>query len=178
MSTKLSCYDEKVICPYDKCREISRYKIQTNLVKCARSNPDIKLEICPFEVSHRVPVEELAISEIAWILKRVCYISIFMLFHIFSKLIKLNNFFFICFELNSRLTRKTVHRTVLFVTCIRWGPTCCLNFQSLNPQTCFPFFLTWKYAFMWEKHTHTKTIPFWRRCGCFFPAVIFSETKI
>lgn len=63
MATKLPGYDDTVICPYNKCHVILRHRIQTHLVKCARANPDIKLETCPFDVTHRIRIEEMAVSE-------------------------------------------------------------------------------------------------------------------
>lgn len=63
MSTKLAGYDDTVICPYNKCHVILRHRIQTHLVKCARSHPDIILETCPFDVTHRILAEEMAVSE-------------------------------------------------------------------------------------------------------------------
>lgn len=58
MSTKLPGYDETVTCPYNKCHIILRSRIQTHLIKCARSHPDIKLEVCPFDVTHRFKTED------------------------------------------------------------------------------------------------------------------------
>jgi len=58
MSTKLPGYEDTVICPYNKCHVILRQRIQTHLIKCARSHPDIKLETCPFDVTHRYRKED------------------------------------------------------------------------------------------------------------------------
>lgn len=57
-STKLSGYEETVICPYNKCHVILRHRFQTHLVKCARNYPDTKLDICPFDVTHRFREED------------------------------------------------------------------------------------------------------------------------
>lgn len=62
MSTKVAGYDDTVICPYEKCHVIRRERIQFHLVKCARAHPDIILEKCPFDVTHRIRVEEMAVS--------------------------------------------------------------------------------------------------------------------
>lgn len=60
-STRLAGYEETVICPYNKCHVILRHRFQTHLVKCARSYPDIKLEMCPFDSTHRFPEDEKAV---------------------------------------------------------------------------------------------------------------------
>ncbi|XP_031627943.1 gametocyte-specific factor 1 homolog [Contarinia nasturtii] len=60
MSTKLAGYSETVICPYNKCHVILKERIQTHLVKCARSYPNIQLEICPFNATHRFRAEDKA----------------------------------------------------------------------------------------------------------------------
>lgn len=58
MSTRLPGYEETVICPYNKCHIILKSRIQTHLVKCAKQHPEIKLDTCPFDVTHKFPPEE------------------------------------------------------------------------------------------------------------------------
>lgn len=58
MSTKLPGYEKTVICPYNKSHVILQHRIQTHLIKCEKQHPHIKLETCPFDITHRFPVEE------------------------------------------------------------------------------------------------------------------------
>lgn len=62
MSTKLPGYDKTVVCPYNKCHIIMKSRIQTHLVKCGKQHPEIKLETCPFDITHRFRPEEKAVS--------------------------------------------------------------------------------------------------------------------
>lgn len=63
MNTKLAGYDETVVCPYNSSHIILKERIQTHLVKCARSHPNIKLDTCPFNVTHRYRPEHKAVSQ-------------------------------------------------------------------------------------------------------------------
>lgn len=58
MSNPLAGYEETVICPYDKCHVIMKHRIQTHLIKCARNHAHIKLEVCPFDATHRFQSSE------------------------------------------------------------------------------------------------------------------------
>lgn len=62
MSTKLPGYDKMVVCPYNKSHMILKSRIQTHLVKCEKQHPEIKLETCPFDITHRFRPEEKAVS--------------------------------------------------------------------------------------------------------------------
>lgn len=56
--SKLPGYDSTVICPYNKCHVILKSRIQTHLIKCGRQHPEIKLETCPFDMTHKFRAEE------------------------------------------------------------------------------------------------------------------------
>lgn len=56
-------YDETVACPYNKSHVILKSRLQTHLVKCARNYPDIRLVLCPFNVTHRFRPEEKAVNQ-------------------------------------------------------------------------------------------------------------------
>lgn len=62
MSSRPPGYEDSVVCPYNKSHIILRHRLQTHLIKCARSNPHIQLELCPFDVTHRIPKEEMAVN--------------------------------------------------------------------------------------------------------------------
>lgn len=64
MSTKLPGYNDTVICPYNKCHVILKSRIQTHLVKCARTYPDVELETCPFDVTHRYRKEDSKVNSL------------------------------------------------------------------------------------------------------------------
>lgn len=50
------------ICPYDKSHRIRRSVMATHLYKCAMSSK-LKLEKCSFNTNHRVPLEEIKVSD-------------------------------------------------------------------------------------------------------------------
>lgn len=56
--SKLPGYDETVICPYNKCHVILKSRIQTHLVKCAKQHPEIQLDTCPFDITHKFRPED------------------------------------------------------------------------------------------------------------------------
>lgn len=56
--SKLPGYEETVICPYNKCHVIMKSRIQTHLVKCAKQHPEIVLDTCPFDITHKFRPEE------------------------------------------------------------------------------------------------------------------------
>lgn len=64
MATRIPGYEDTVICPYNKCHKILRSRIQTHLIKCAKSNPHIQLERCPFDVTHHYAPEDKAVNKI------------------------------------------------------------------------------------------------------------------
>ncbi|XP_055303677.1 gametocyte-specific factor 1-like [Sitodiplosis mosellana] len=55
---KLPGYGDTVICPYNKCHVIMKSRIQTHLIKCAKQHPEIQLETCPFDVTHKFRPED------------------------------------------------------------------------------------------------------------------------
>lgn len=63
--SKLPGYDDTVICPYNKCHVILRSRIQTHLIKCAKQHPEIKLDTCPFDVTHKFRPEEKNVRYLA-----------------------------------------------------------------------------------------------------------------
>lgn len=69
--TSLPGYENSVVCPYNKSHVILSHRIQTHLVKCARSNPGIKLEVCPFNSCHRMRSELFKVSFLAS--KMICF---------------------------------------------------------------------------------------------------------
>lgn len=88
MSTKLPGYDKTVVCPYNKCHVILKSRIQTHLVKCEKQHPEIKLETCPFDITHRYrPEDKLVMHSIwslilYWKLSNVihCFVLVFICF--------------------------------------------------------------------------------------------------
>lgn len=57
--SKLPGYEETVICPYNKCHVILKSRISMHLSKCAKQHPEIKLEECPFDTTHRIRQEDM-----------------------------------------------------------------------------------------------------------------------
>lgn len=66
--SKLPGYDETVICPYNKCHVILKSRIQTHLVKCAKQHPEIQLDTCPFDITHKFRSEDKLVS-FFWIIR-------------------------------------------------------------------------------------------------------------
>ncbi|XP_031628560.1 gametocyte-specific factor 1-like [Contarinia nasturtii] len=56
--SKLPGYENTVVCPYNKCHIILKSRIQTHLIKCAKQHPEIVLETCRFDVTHKFPAAE------------------------------------------------------------------------------------------------------------------------
>lgn len=48
------------MCPYEKSHIILKSRIQYHLIKCAKNHPHIKLERCPFDVTHHLRPDEKA----------------------------------------------------------------------------------------------------------------------
>jgi U11-48K-like CHHC zinc finger len=46
-------------CPYNSAHQILRHRMQTHLVKCRKSYPDVVMRTCPFDTTHTVPDNEL-----------------------------------------------------------------------------------------------------------------------
>lgn len=53
---------ELLTCPYNKAHQIQRNRMQTHLIKCRKSYPEILKTVCPFNVTHLVKEPELAVS--------------------------------------------------------------------------------------------------------------------
>lgn len=58
MSSKLPGYDEQAVCPYNKCHVILKSRLQKHLINCAKQYPEIKLDTCPFDITHKYRPEE------------------------------------------------------------------------------------------------------------------------
>lgn len=52
----------QIICPICRKCAVDPSRIQFHLVKCAEQNPHIKLEVCPFNSTHRFPMEEKEVN--------------------------------------------------------------------------------------------------------------------
>uniref|UniRef100_A0A336LTP1 CSON004393 protein n=1 Tax=Culicoides sonorensis TaxID=179676 RepID=A0A336LTP1_CULSO len=46
-------FENVISCPYNKSHQILPHRMQTHLTKCAKNYPEIKLEKCPFNITHR-----------------------------------------------------------------------------------------------------------------------------
>lgn len=57
-------YKETVVCPYNKAHVILKSRFMTHLIKCEKNYPDSELIKCPFDTSHRVMPDELAVCSI------------------------------------------------------------------------------------------------------------------
>lgn len=62
MASNLLGYEDLVECPYNRAHQILRSRIQTHLVRCRKSHPDIHLEICPFNSTHLMKKEDKDVS--------------------------------------------------------------------------------------------------------------------
>lgn len=51
-----------LVCPYNPSHVIMKSRIQTHLVKCEKQHPQIKLETCPFDITHRFRKEDKDVS--------------------------------------------------------------------------------------------------------------------
>ncbi|KAH8387917.1 hypothetical protein KR093_010306, partial [Drosophila rubida] len=51
--------DNYCICPYDKCHRVLRIRFATHLARCEENYPSIQLARCPFDITHRMPKEDL-----------------------------------------------------------------------------------------------------------------------
>ncbi|KAL5275851.1 GTSF1 family protein [Megaselia abdita] len=51
---------ELLSCPYNKSHQIQRNRMQTHLIKCRKSYPEISKVACPFNVTHLIKEPELS----------------------------------------------------------------------------------------------------------------------
>lgn len=56
-------YNDMVFCPYDRSHLIRRERLQYHLVTCGHNHPESRLEVCPFDTTHRIRAGEVAVSE-------------------------------------------------------------------------------------------------------------------
>ncbi|XP_037812947.1 uncharacterized protein LOC119604433 [Lucilia sericata] len=50
--------DDMVECPYNKTHRMLRKRLQSHLLKCRLSYPDVELRKCPFNITHLIPEPE------------------------------------------------------------------------------------------------------------------------
>jgi U11-48K-like CHHC zinc finger len=52
-------FDNMLSCPYNSAHQILRHRMQTHLVKCRKSYPDVAMKTCPFDTTHKIPENEM-----------------------------------------------------------------------------------------------------------------------
>jgi hypothetical protein len=68
LASKMSQYDPRgydgvITCPYNPCHQILRHRMQTHLVKCRKSYPDVVMQKCPFNAAHHIPQVEFRVCK-------------------------------------------------------------------------------------------------------------------